>query len=79
MSLRAFASRWVAHQHHDPLVARWPTGDPKLYHLAQQRPLPEADEANRELRKQKQGRTDVNIPETRTPLRRRDRDREDIR
>ncbi|CAK9108122.1 Uncharacterized protein SCF082_LOCUS50305 [Durusdinium trenchii] len=66
--------KWVAHQHHDPLVARWPTGDPKLYHLSQQRILPEPDEENRELRKHKQPRTDVNIPESRSPLRRRDHD-----
>lgn len=67
--------KWVGHQHHDPLVARWPNGDPKLYHLSQSRILPEVDEDNRELRKNKQTRTDTHIPETRTPLRPKDHDR----
>eukprot|EP00434_Breviolum_minutum_P028591 symbB.v1.2.025296.t1/scaffold2445.1/size151041/24 len=67
--------KWVGHQSHDPLVARLPNGDPKLYHLSQSRILPELDEENRELRKNKQGRTDTHIPETRTPLRPKDRDR----
>jgi hypothetical protein len=44
------------------------SGDPKLYHLHQQRVLGEPDEDNRGKRMTKQPRTDVNISEQRTPL-----------
>lgn len=36
-SVRMLNLRWVGHQSHDPLVARLPNGDPKLYHLSQSR------------------------------------------
>mmetsp|Transcript_47960 Transcript_47960/g.104338 ORF Transcript_47960/g.104338 Transcript_47960/m.104338 type:complete len:326 (-) Transcript_47960:137-1114(-) len=50
--------RWVGHKSHEPLAARPPLGDPRLHYLSQMRPLPEADEENRRLRKSKQPRTD---------------------
>lgn len=61
--------RWVGAQSHDSLTARFPVGDPKLYHLAQMRILPEPDEGNRQLRRSKQPRTDADIPETHVSLR----------
>eukprot|EP00440_Ansanella_granifera_P064034 gb/GFBE01069424.1/.p1 GENE.gb/GFBE01069424.1/~~gb/GFBE01069424.1/.p1 ORF type:complete len:339 (+),score=53.96 gb/GFBE01069424.1/:1-1017(+) len=65
--------KWVGHVHHDHMSQREPgpggrLRDPKLYHLAQQRILPEPDEDNREKRKAKQPRTDANIPERREPM-----------
>lgn len=36
-SARMLNLRWIGHQSHDPLVARLPNGDPKLYHLSQSR------------------------------------------
>jgi hypothetical protein len=45
------------------------TGDPKLYHLHQQRCLGELDEVNRQARMIKQGRSDIHISEQREPLR----------
>lgn len=59
--------KWTGAKSSDPLAARFPNGDPKLYHLSQMRIVPEADEENRERRKSKQPRTDANIPATYSP------------
>mmetsp|Transcript_7056 Transcript_7056/g.13277 ORF Transcript_7056/g.13277 Transcript_7056/m.13277 type:complete len:333 (-) Transcript_7056:55-1053(-) len=57
--------KWLGATSHDHLVAHWPHGDAKLYHLSQTRLLPEADEENRALRMSRHPRTDALIPETR--------------
>lgn len=61
--------KWNDSVHYDSLSHRpIDGGDPKLYHLAQLRPLAEQNEAIRKLRVKKIVRTDVNIPEARVPL-----------
>lgn len=65
--------KWVGAQSYDPLVAHWPNGDPKLYHLSQMRIVPQSDEENKQRRMSKQPRTDANIPETHVPQERRGR------
>lgn len=69
--------KWLGAQSYDPLVAHWPKGDAKLYYLSQMRPLPEANEENRQRRMTKAPRTDADIPERRTPHERRGRTKED--
>lgn len=55
--------RWLDPNHHNPMAARPPDGDPKLHHLTRVRILPEADEENRKLRMSKQKRIDEHLSE----------------
>jgi len=55
--------RWAAAKSHEPFCQKLPHGDPKLYHLSNQRILAEQDEENRQIRMSRHPRSDNNIPE----------------
>lgn len=55
---------WKDATHHEPLARKGPHGDPKTYHMRNLRTLPEGNEENRSLRRQKHPRSDADIPET---------------
>jgi len=54
--------KWTDGTSHDPMSLQPPEGDHKLYHMSRTRILPEPNEENREMRKNKQVRLDANIP-----------------
>jgi len=53
--------KWFGSTSHEPLAARPPVGDPRLYHLSKQRLIPEKDEDSRKLRLSRTDRTDNDI------------------
>lgn len=55
--------QWTQAKHHDPLCAKLPHGDPKLYHMTNLRILGVQDEPNRAKRIARHPRTDNDIPE----------------
>jgi len=59
--------RFQGATHHEPYASRLPQGDPRLYHLYNQRTLPSADEQIRMLRMQKAPRRDAGIPDVHQP------------
>jgi|Transcript_83489 hypothetical protein len=69
--------KWTDGLSHDPMSYPPPDGDHKLYHLSRTRILPEPDEENREMRKNKQIRLDANISYEHTGKRKKHEKRED--
>lgn len=53
--------KWTDGTSHDPMSLPPPHGDHKLYHLSRTRILPEPNEDNREMRMNKQKRTDADF------------------
>jgi hypothetical protein len=53
--------KWTGHVSYDFMSAQPPEGDHKLYHLSRRRIHAEEDEDNRQLRMNKQARSDANI------------------
>lgn len=67
--------KWMGHVSPDFMSAEPPEGDTKLYHMSRMRIQHEPDEDNRQLRMNKQTRTDANISYKHTGATRKGEDR----